>query len=57
MWENIIGFLPNKLILICTVLSFLIPYSIYKINAKLHEIGDPPWKREEEQINQSSKRK
>ncbi|WP_194842114.1 hypothetical protein [Gracilibacillus salitolerans] len=45
MWENILGKLPDKLILVCTVLSFLVPYVIYKINQKLHQNGDPPWKK------------
>lgn len=55
MWEQIIGYLPEKLVLICTVLSFLVPYTIYKINAKLHEFGDPSWKREEESKSSSNK--
>lgn len=45
MWENLIGRLPEKLILFCTVLAFLIPYAIYKINQKLHKYADPPWKK------------
>lgn len=55
MWETIIGRLPEKMVLICTILSFLIPYVIYKINAKLHKFGDPSWKREEEGKSSSSK--
>lgn len=31
----------------CTILAFVIPYTIYKINMFLHERGDPPWKKEE----------
>lgn len=31
----------------CTILAFIIPYVIYKINLKLHEYGDPPWKKED----------
>jgi len=54
MWRDILGHLPEKLVLFCTALSFLIPYSIYKINSKLHEYGDPSWKREERE-NSSSK--
>ncbi|HLR69295.1 hypothetical protein [Virgibacillus alimentarius] len=62
MWDKIIGVLPEKMVLICTVLSFLIPYGIYKINSKLHEYGDPGWKREDEQkqkqkMKQQSKQK
>lgn len=29
----------------CNILAFVVPYLIDKINVKLHEIGDPPWKR------------
>ncbi|MCT1904314.1 hypothetical protein M3C91_16430 [Oceanobacillus sojae] len=44
MWDRLSGVLPNYLILLCTVLSFLVPYVIYKVNQKLHKYGDPPWK-------------
>ncbi len=45
MWDNIIGRLPDKLILVCTLLTFIVPYIFYKINQKLHQNGDPPWKK------------
>src|SRR5699024_1418457 len=48
MLDRITGVLQDSLILICTVLTFAIPYSIYKINGKLHDIGHPPWKEENE---------
>lgn len=47
MLDRITGAFSESLIIICTVLSFLIPYSVYKINTKLHDIGDPPWKKED----------
>jgi len=31
----------------CYITSFAVPYIIYKVNMKLHEIGDPPWKKNE----------
>lgn len=46
--EQFLGFLPGKLIFICTLLAFLIPFSVYKVNQKLHENGDPAWKKEEQ---------
>ena len=46
MRDFLFGFLPQNLILICTVLAFVVPYSVYKINQKLHENGDPAWKKD-----------
>lgn len=43
-----LGLLPEKLIFICTILSFLIPFLVYKVNQKLHEYGDPTWKKEDQ---------
>jgi hypothetical protein len=40
------GFLPDKLILVCTILAFAVPYSVYKVNQKLHQYGDPAWKKQ-----------
>lgn len=47
MIDIFVGFLPDKLVLTCAFIAFIVPYSIYKINRKLHEIGDPEWKKEE----------
>lgn len=47
MKEIIIGFLPDKLVLYCTLIAFFLPLITYKVNQKLHEQGDPPWKKEE----------
>ncbi|WP_187378599.1 hypothetical protein [Oceanobacillus jeddahense] len=55
MWEQITGALPDYLILLCTVLTFLIPYVIYTINQKLHEYGDPPWKHERYEEKEKNK--
>ncbi|GGA76043.1 hypothetical protein GCM10008025_19620 [Ornithinibacillus halotolerans] len=46
MWDVLFGLLPKNLIIICTILAFLVPYGVYKINQKLHEAGDPPWKKD-----------
>lgn len=51
MVETIIGFLPDKLVLTCTVISFVLPYSIYRLNRKLHEVGDPAWKKADQKID------
>ncbi|WP_165972271.1 hypothetical protein [Paenibacillus piri] len=39
--------MPSGLALFCALLSVLIPYAIYKINAVLHKIADAPWCREQ----------
>ncbi|MEW9701554.1 hypothetical protein [Paenibacillus sp. SI8] len=44
MWNTFIGMLPSTLVIICTILAFLIPFSVYWINTQLHIHGDPPWK-------------
>lgn len=51
MWEAILGRMPAGMVLICTILSGVIPYTIYKINQKLHEIGDPPWMKQQQDEN------
>lgn len=45
MWQAIMERMPSTQILIHAALSALIPWSIYKINQKLHQYGDPPWKK------------
>ncbi|GAB3800380.1 hypothetical protein [Virgibacillus kimchii] len=45
MWDNLISNLSDGMTVLCTILAFVIPYIIYKINQKLHAIGDPPWKK------------
>lgn len=40
-----IGTVPPYLTFLGTILAFLIPYLLYKINSKIHELGDPPWKK------------
>lgn len=35
-------------VFIYTGLSLIIPWLIYRINQKLHELGDPPWKKQKE---------
>ncbi|CEI82629.1 hypothetical protein J18TS1_24070 [Oceanobacillus oncorhynchi subsp. incaldanensis] len=55
MWDELTGILPNYLILLCTLLSFLVPYVIYKVNQKLHEYGDPPWKHSRYEENKNKK--
>jgi hypothetical protein len=48
MWENILGRFPSNLIMGLAILSVLIPVAIYWINQKLHQHGDPPWKKKQD---------
>jgi hypothetical protein len=52
MWKTILSMLPSKLTIICAILSVLIPWGIYFINQKLHQYGDPPWKKDQNDTNQ-----
>lgn len=49
MWEFLKDHILNLewLTVLCTILSFIIPYTIYKVNQALHAYGDPPWKQNE----------
>ncbi|ASK61196.1 hypothetical protein CFK37_02805 [Virgibacillus phasianinus] len=45
MWANLVGRMPEFMVIICTLLAFVIPYLVYKLNKRLHKYGDPPWKK------------
>ncbi|MFD1849608.1 hypothetical protein [Oceanobacillus bengalensis] len=47
MWNMIMGKIPTLPESLCIFLAFLVPYVTYKINQKLHQDMDPPWKQEE----------
>lgn len=55
MWENIVGRIPSFAILICALLSALIPLCIYNINKVIHKHGDPPWKKEDKNTKKGNK--
>ncbi|MBM7571030.1 hypothetical protein [Aquibacillus albus] len=46
MWEKFLGRFPSNLIIFLTFLSVALPWATYKINQKLHQYGDPPWKKD-----------
>lgn len=50
MWQTIAGRLPSLGILLCALLSVLIPWGVQKINKLLHKLGDPPWKNDRDPI-------
>lgn len=47
MWNMISERIPDMRVLMYTAAAFIIPYCMYKLNLKIHRIGDPPWKKEE----------
>lgn len=47
MWNLLQESMANGLIVTCTILAFVIPYAIDKLNTMLHNYGDPPWKKED----------
>lgn len=48
MKELFIQSITDPLRVACNLLAFVIPYVVYRINTHLHQIGNPPWKSEEE---------
>lgn len=46
--DRIKDMLQEKINYICMFLAFIIPYGINFINRKMHQVGDPPWKKEED---------
>ncbi|MGY0694615.1 hypothetical protein ACW2QC_17850 [Virgibacillus sp. FSP13] len=54
MWKDILGLLNETTLIVCAVLAFLVPFITYKINRKLHNFGDPPWKKEEKGKDEKS---
>ncbi|WP_171046355.1 hypothetical protein [Lentibacillus cibarius] len=47
MWKQLLERIPDMWVFFNAFLVFIIPYTIYKINQKLHHYGDPPWKKED----------
>ncbi|NQX65335.1 hypothetical protein HQN90_04245 [Paenibacillus alba] len=56
MWSSFIGLIPSGLVVLCTILSYVVPLGIYSINQMLHKYGDPPWMQTAvpEQVDQQS---
>jgi hypothetical protein len=46
--------LTSPPVLICAFLSSAIPLAVYYINRKLHEAGDPAWKKKSKGKNGSA---
>jgi hypothetical protein len=45
-WDMIFGYIPPGGVWFSALLTVVIPLTIYFINKKLHELGDPPWKQD-----------
>lgn len=46
MGHLLIESITEPLRVFCNILAFVIPFVINKINHRLHQWGDPPWKRD-----------
>ena len=46
MFDQLWGYIPSGAVWFCALFSALIPMTFYYINKKLHEYGDPPWKKD-----------
>lgn len=47
MWSNLVDRFTDGPTMICTILSFVIPIFVYKVNQIFHKNTDQPWKRNE----------
>ncbi|AFH61825.1 hypothetical protein B2K_14055 [Paenibacillus mucilaginosus K02] len=47
MIEIFLGRIPPGFIQFCAVFALLIPWLTYWVNRRIHELGDPPWMKEE----------
>ncbi|MEW9676094.1 hypothetical protein ABRT01_07920 [Lentibacillus sp. L22] len=54
MWTRILELLPEPIVIFYTIVAFLVPLVIYKINRKLHRFGDPPWKEDEKGVDEDA---
>lgn len=41
------GYFLSAYTIVCTILAFVVPFAVYKINEKIHMKLDPPWKQED----------
>jgi len=39
------GDIPSGLVFVCAALTFIVPYTIYRVNRAIHRHGDPAWKK------------
>ena len=46
MWD-IVKERIDLLVVLCTILAYVIPFTIYKINQQLHKKNNPPWKNDD----------
>jgi hypothetical protein len=43
--KTLLDWIPGWVVFFNALLAFVIPFFIYLINKKLHDIGDPEWKK------------
>ncbi|MEC0209336.1 hypothetical protein ABEX47_01465 [Paenibacillus ehimensis] len=55
MIQKVMEYSPSGSIWLCAFLTWAIPYAVHRVNRKLHEIADPPWKKEEQEESKGSR--
>lgn len=53
MINFIIERIPGMMTLFYAILAYIIPVTVYKVNKKIHANYDPPWKKQNQNNNQS----
>jgi hypothetical protein len=45
IFRILFGSIPSGMVFLCAILTFLVPYVIYRVNTTIHHYGDPAWKK------------
>ncbi len=45
LFRILFGNIPSGMVFLCAFLTFIVPYSFYRLNQAIHRSGDPAWKK------------
>ena len=45
IFRILFGSIPSGMVFLCASLTFIVPYTVYRVNCSIHHYGDPAWKK------------